>query len=717
MYSTFSSTPPPSSSIGMDKRYCFRRIKAIEILNLPPEWDKRSYYLKMFAGNVYEKTKTYKVKKKDRGTTSTPRWTLDLDLRDVGESETFEVEIYCRQDKGEYRVLGCSEAVMRDILIGEDDTIIIPIRGKLSCANTSLKIFRDNATDYPPITQSACEDQDMSAASQSSPSNSIDPRTQTASDLSGLQPEATSVRSVENDWAAAGKVVEDTVEPNEPSEWISKFIDGIDTLHPAASIALDIVFACVNILKQQTERDKTILQLYEAMIMTYKDASNNRELWQRKQLEPSYIALFQITNECGMFIRGYAKKNRIKRFFSLDVKQKAEEFIQGFTNLRKQLGSDVAKDGLVVTLGVGAKVDTLAMQPLLQDLKPGQELGPKSLCMTGTRTETINSLVSWIANCDNSVLWCSGLAGTGKSSLVGTLHDLLSFHMGSRSRLAAFIRYDRTLYRNSSELITSIAYSLGMFDQRIGEAIAKALRTSRATVKMAPSQSSTQLQLLVQKPLATIPELQNEGPLIVIIDGLDESDVSQELLEVLADGFGSTLPFMRLIVSSRPTEKISRVFKNCQHVHRYQLDTSSDEVKQDIQYFIQQRFASIEDESVWGTHNKEDVITQLAERASGLFIWAAIVCLFLRCNVGPDKSISHRARGRRVGSIWKEGRCPTMHLCSIRRPDCSQGQHDGAYACRACSARRRPFSEAHRCEIRKCGTREIWEPGTSTQII
>lgn len=70
----------------------------------------------------------------------------------------------------------------------------------------------------------------MSATSQSGPSNSIDPRTQTASDLSGLQPEATSVRSVENGWAAAGKVVEDTVEPNEPSEWISKFTDGIDTV-------------------------------------------------------------------------------------------------------------------------------------------------------------------------------------------------------------------------------------------------------------------------------------------------------------------------------------------------------------------------------------------------------------------------------------------------------------------------------------------------------
>ncbi len=265
----------------------------------------------------------------------------------------------------------------------------------------------------------------------------------------------------------------------------------------------------------------------------------------------------------------------------------------------------------------------------LQRLRPGTELGPKSTCMRGTRVQTINALFSWIAEYNYSILWCSGLVGTGKSSVVGTLHDLLCFDVSSRNRLAAFIRYDRTLYRNSSELITSIAYSLGMFDQRIGVAIAKALTASRAAIKMPASESRTQFRLLVQDPLERIPELQDEGPLVVIIDGLDESDVSKELLEVLADGFGPKLPFMRLIISSRPEEKISRVFKNCQHLHRYPLDTSSKEVNHDIRHFIRQRFTSIEDKSVWGKYKEQDVVTQLAERASGLFIWAATVCSFL----------------------------------------------------------------------------------------
>ncbi|KAK0440357.1 hypothetical protein EV421DRAFT_796917 [Armillaria borealis] len=400
-------------------------------------------------------------------------------------------------------------------------------------------------------------------------------------------------------------------------------IDAVVDVHPAASIAWGFMSSGVNISKQQTEQDETVLRLYEAMILTYKAASDDRLLWRRKPLEPIYKSLFQTTNECGVFIKMYMGKSRPKRLFSLHLSPKAEGFIQGFVDLREQLNSGIVKDTLVVTLGVRDKVDILVMQTLLQRLRPKEELGPKSKCMPGTRVETINSLVTWIAECNNGVLWCSGLAGTGKSSLVGTLHNLLSFQMSGRSRLAAFIRYDRTLYRNSLELIASIAYSLGLFDRRIGSAIAEALTASPIT----PFELCTQFRLLLQQPLETIPKLQDEGPLVVIIDGLDESDASEDLLEVLANGFGPTLPFMRLIVSSRPEEKISRVFN--EHVHHFHLDTSTDEVKRDIQHFIQQKFDSITDKRAWRKYNEQHVVTQLAERASGLFIWATTICSFL----------------------------------------------------------------------------------------
>ncbi len=114
----------------------------------------------------------------------------------------------------------------------------------------------------------------MSAAPQSGPSNIVDPESQDTSGLSGLEPEKIPVRSVEDYCAAAGRVVEETVEPTEPPGWISTLIDGIDTvkgmidavkdvsrflmidfwiliqhrqLHPAAAIAWGIVSSCVNV--------------------------------------------------------------------------------------------------------------------------------------------------------------------------------------------------------------------------------------------------------------------------------------------------------------------------------------------------------------------------------------------------------------------------------------------------------------------------------------
>ncbi len=121
-----------------------------------------------------------------------------------------------------------------------------------------------------------------------------------------------------------------------------------------------------------------VLLLYKTMISTYKVASDDRLLWEREPLKPIYKLLFQTTNECGMFIKRYTGKSRpsasnpsfsngqslrpnLERLFSLSVSQKADEFIRGFEDLREQLDSGVAKDTLVVTLGVRDKVDILGM--------------------------------------------------------------------------------------------------------------------------------------------------------------------------------------------------------------------------------------------------------------------------------------------------------------------------------------------------------------------
>ncbi len=286
---------------------------------------------------------------------------------------------------------------------------------------------------------------------------------------------------------------------------------------------------------------------------------------------------------------------------------------------------------------------SLAMRELLRELRPRTELRPKSTCMKGTRVETINYLMSWIAKCTGGMLWCSGLAGTGKSSLVGTLHEVLTVHVGRRNRLGAFIRYDRIVYSDASHFITRIAYSLGMYDTRIGTAISTVIRRNRAVLSLAASSASEQFRLLLQEPLENIPDLADEGPLVVIIDGLDESDASKEMLACLSRGFGPKLPFMRLLVFSRPIEAISRMFAAPNSgVTRFALDTALREVNCDIRHYIRAEFTSIHndplsrDAGFQEACQEMNAIDELARRASGLFIWAATVCRF----IGECPSIS-----------------------------------------------------------------------------
>ncbi|KAK0234412.1 hypothetical protein EDD85DRAFT_792463 [Armillaria nabsnona] len=436
----------------------------------------------------------------------------------------------------------------------------------------------------------------------------------------------------------SAKTLMDEVVPStkKPSE-NSKFLESSETLgtvfeaakgmvdtlagplpkvHPAATVAwgfMSIGFK-VQVLKNQRDTNQAVLDLYVEMISVYEEASKKDILQQRDGLHGTYSSLFKQTIECAMFIEGYAKKSGIGRLFTIDISGQAEKFHRGFADLKDQLTRGFARESVIVTLGV-------------QELVNIQKLGPKSRCMQGTRVATINTMVSWIAQCDGGMMWCKGLAGTGKSSLMETLHDLLTADIGGRSRLAAFIRYDHIQYSNASKLITSIAYALGMFDDRIGMAISRVIQTSRSVATM--SDPSAQFRLLLRGPLETLPNLVDEGPLVVIVDGLDECDAFDDLLAVLAEGFGPKLPFMRLVISSRPVHHIATAFKERDGICTLHLDTSSKDVDRDIQFYLERQFATVGNPAFQAKCKELGAIERLAARASGLFIWAATVAKFV----------------------------------------------------------------------------------------
>ncbi|KDQ61258.1 hypothetical protein JAAARDRAFT_123999, partial [Jaapia argillacea MUCL 33604] len=196
------------------------------------------------------------------------------------------------------------------------------------------------------------------------------------------------------------------------------------------------------------------------------------------------------------------------------------------------------------------------MDLILSRLNPHRAITRRDPCLPGTRTREIVAVISWIAKQSNEIFWLRGLAGTGKSALASTIAEHCRA-MGEHGRLGAFIRFDRAEMNDPFRVIPTLAYKLASFDDRLGILIADVIKKVPDIVDRSLQEQFTRL---VTGPLSIIADdLLDEGPIVVLLDGLDECGTPGrrgELLAVLARGFGDNLPFIRLIVTSRPEPDI-----------------------------------------------------------------------------------------------------------------------------------------------------------------
>jgi hypothetical protein len=249
--------------------------------------------------------------------------------------------------------------------------------------------------------------------------------------------------------------------------------------------------------------------------------------------------------------------------------------------------------------------------------------------MPGTRKSTLAKAAQWISSGSEPVLWVFGIAGTGKSSVMSSLLEILDNHT---TRMAAFIRFDRAQFSDASLFVRALAYQLAAFDSRLGHAISKAFLDRPQIINN--SQLSAQFDVLIRQPLQKYPELNNEGPIVVLVDGLDEcinNDMRKQMLDLLLN-FNTSfkrLPFLRIIISSRPEEDILLAFLGCAHIHPFRLDTTSPETIADIEFFITNKLSESQNTEFQALCEDANAVSKLSTRASGLFIWASIVVAFI----------------------------------------------------------------------------------------
>ncbi|KAK7023578.1 hypothetical protein VNI00_016664 [Paramarasmius palmivorus] len=436
----------------------------------------------------------------------------------------------------------------------------------------------------------------------------------------------------------------DTVEKLvEPTNAILEVLGTLSEVYEIALAAFMVVSGIwqIKVVKSQHEKDKAMITLYDVMIKTYEIAIDKHALNPEGDFSELFETIVRQSEECSVFLSRYMFKARlcqVAEFWNIPLK--ISELTEAFERLQVRFFKAQVKVTTVAVLDMRRTLESLQRKETLHILKPSRNIfGPKSHCMLGTRRASITKILNWAFHGEQSVLWISGIAGCGKSSLIGTLHNILS-SFGFNSRLAAFIRFDRSLYRNAEEFVKALAFLLANFDERFGKPIAEAVERSRQSAHN--TDLSTQVQNLLIDPLRGLgEEIAKEGRIVVLVDGIDEcsrsdqteANLRRQLLELFANDKFGLLPFLRIVLASRPEEDIVAYLQGLNHIHHFPLDHTSLETQQDIYYFLTRSFQKHPSLHVLNNAIEYSTVNLLAERASGLFIWAATVVGFIKDNV------------------------------------------------------------------------------------
>ena len=231
----------------------------------------------------------------------------------------------------------------------------------------------------------------------------------------------------------------------------------------------------------------------------------------------------------------------------------------------------------------------------------------------------LDFIADWVNNpASERSLVLFGLAGTGKSSIA---HEI-AHRFDQMRRLSSsfiFIRKERsktTAYQLFTNLARDLADRYPLFKTALGRVVKDntALRLAR--------DYGTLFHRLIREPLRDLPIV---GPILIVIDGLDESgDVTGDdgLHKFLANNLSELPSNFRVLITSRPEDDIEPTFLVAKsvivkHMDDHELGARTPD---DILTFLQKRLSSSDFERYGEA---------LARRAEGLFQWAAVACGYI----------------------------------------------------------------------------------------
>ncbi|KLO07595.1 hypothetical protein SCHPADRAFT_945135 [Schizopora paradoxa] len=307
----------------------------------------------------------------------------------------------------------------------------------------------------------------------------------------------------------------------------------------------------------------------------------------------------RIVEQLYLLLNLTEQRGRLANFFLAEVDMKRfEAFDASITKAIQDLLA-VLLAGNTTTLGrvkdgvddVDEKVDELSyaqaklrfeqslrnVTEKLSELAAYDVLRPRPIdtCYEGTCDNIQEKIKEWATcNDDNGkqLMWLSGLAGTGKSTLAKTIATWADKEKNFLGSSYFFLRGDMKLGKPAL-VIPTIAYHLSGFDPSLTEHIEKRLEEKNGYILH--QEFTEQFKKLIEEPLAQKPELPRKRALL-IVDGLDECEDGVKLkviINLLLSLPSPTNFHIRILLVSRPEKHIlealcigSRFHPNVEHL-------------------------------------------------------------------------------------------------------------------------------------------------------
>src|SRR5271170_5954207 len=254
-------------------------------------------------------------------------------------------------------------------------------------------------------------------------------------------------------------------------------------------------------------------------------------------------------------------------------------------------------------------------------------------CLENTRVDVLRQIFDWADGQDERcIFWLNGLAGTGKSTIAQTV----ACEYSERKRLGASFFFSRGGgdVSHAGKFFTSIAVQLvnnvPSLQQHIYDAVTKRKDVASQSLR-------DQWRQLILHPLSKLDCNTCQCSYVLIVDALDECDDDNNIriiLQLLAEARSLKTVRLRVFLTSRPEIPIRHgMYRIPQPEHQdFVLQNIPPAIiNHDISLFLEYNLGIIGQEWTLGAGwPGEQALRQLVLNASGLFIWAATACRFIR---------------------------------------------------------------------------------------